>query len=133
LSLLLLIVFYMVDASLWVQNSIRIQAAVSAAASYGAIPGNATNHSAVAQIANFDATGNVNGATGFSAAASDFYTCSPGGATVTATTSCPTGAPYHYVNVTATGTAGRLIGLPGIPTSQTMNFTAIYRVEVAAQ
>lgn len=130
LPLLLFIVFYMVDAGLWVQKSMQVQAAAYAAAAYGAVPGNASNHTAMEQLANYDATGNVNGATGFSAVAIDFYTCSPGGATVTATTSCPTGAPYHYVKVTTTSTASSIVDLPGIPSSHSVGSYAIYRVEV---
>jgi Flp pilus assembly protein TadG len=130
LPVLLLIVFYMVDAVFWVQKAMQIQAAASAGAAYGAVPGNSANHSGMVQIANFDATGNINGAAHFSAVATDFYTCSPGGSTVTATTSCPTGAPYHYVKVTTSATASRVVDFPGIPSSQTMGFSAIYRVEV---
>jgi Flp pilus assembly protein TadG len=130
LPMLLLIVFYMADGAIWVQKSLTVQSAASAAAAYGAVPGNASNYSAMVQLANFDATGSTSGATGFTATATDFYTCSPGGAVVTATTSCPTGAPFHYVKVTTSLIANSVISMPGIPSTLTMPAFAIYRVEV---
>jgi Flp pilus assembly protein TadG len=130
LPMLLLIVCFLFDTAIWVQRALQTQAAVASAAAYGAIPGNSANHSGIVQIANFDATGNINGTTGFTANATDFYTCTPGGATVTQSTVCSGGAPYHYVKVTATATVNRIIGFPGIPSSLTTPAVAIYRVEV---
>jgi Flp pilus assembly protein TadG len=130
LPILLLIICYMVDGALWIQQGMQLQAAASAGAAYGAIPGNSGNHSTMVQLANYDATGNLNGVTGFTAAATDFYSCTPGGTTVTATTICASGAPYHYVKVTTSYTSNGLISLPGIPSSMSPSAVAIYRVEV---
>lgn len=130
MPLLFLIVFSLVDYALFIQKAIIVQDATSAAAQYGTIPGNSANSSAMVQIVNYDVTGSLNGANGFTAAATNFYTCSPGGAHVTATTPCPTGAPYHYVQVTATLTANNLFPFRGTPITQTINGAAIYRVEV---
>jgi len=130
LPMLLLIVCFLFDTAIWVQRALQTQAAVASAAAYGAIPGNATNHTAIQQVANYDATGNLNGTSGFNAVATDFYTCSPGGSAATETTSCSSGAPYHYVKVTATATVNRVLGFPGIPSSLTTPAVAIYRVEV---
>ncbi len=130
LPLMLLIVFSLVDYALFIQKAIVLQDAASAAAQYGTIPGNAGNTSTMIALANYDVTGSVNGASGFTANATNFYTCSPGGAHVSATTSCPTGAPYHYVQVTTSLTANSLLPYPGTPFTQTINGSATYRVEV---
>jgi hypothetical protein len=82
------------------------------------------------QLANYDVTGSINGATGFTANATDFYTCTPGGTHVTATSSCPTGAPFHYVQVTTSLTATNILPYPGTPRTQSISGAAIYRVEV---
>jgi Flp pilus assembly protein TadG len=130
LPFVMLIVFSMVDYAFFIQKAIQVQDAASAGASFGAIPGNSGNSATMIQLANFDATGSLTGATGFVAKASDFYTCTPGGAQVTATYSCPTGAPFHYVQVTTSLTATSLLAYPGVPRTQTINGSAIYRVEV---
>ncbi len=130
LPLLLLIVFSLVDYAFYIQKAIRLQDAVSAAAAYGTMPGNTTNSSSMVQVANYNATGSFTGATGFTASATNFYTCTPGGSQVTATTNCSGGAPLHYVQVTGSIAAPSLVLVPGIPTSRTLNATAIYRVEV---
>jgi Flp pilus assembly protein TadG len=130
LPVLFLIVFSMIDYAVFIQKAIQVQDAASAAAQYGIIPGNATASSTMIQLANFDVTGSINGAAGFTANATNFYTCSPGGAHVTATTSCPTGAPYHYVQVTTSLNASNFLPIFGTPANMTLNGSAIYRVEV---
>ncbi len=130
LPLMLLIVFSLVNYALFLQKAMVVQDAAAAGAQYGTIPGNATNSSAMIQIANYDVTGSLSGASGFTANANNFYTCTPGGAHVTATTSCPAGAPLHYVQVTTSLTANSLLPYPGTPFTQTINGSATYRVEV---
>ncbi len=130
LPLMLLIVTYMVDCALWIQKAIQLEDAAASAAAYGAIPGNATDSTTMQQLATFDATGSISGVSGFSATATNFYTCSPGGAQVTATTSCPTGAPFHYVKVVTSLATNRLLAFPGVPNSLTLPGSAIYPVEV---
>jgi Flp pilus assembly protein TadG len=130
LPLLLLIVFSMVDYAFFIQKAIQVQDAASTGAAFGTIPGNSANSTTMVQLANYAATGSYNGATGFTANATNFYTCSPGGAQVTATTTCPTGAPYHYVQVTTSLSSTSLVPVPGLPRTQTISGSAIYRVEV---
>jgi Flp pilus assembly protein TadG len=130
LPLTLLIVFAIVNYAQWIQKAILLQDAAAAGASYGTIPGNSTNHTNMVAVANWNATGSVNGATGFTATANDFYTCSPGGSQVTATSSCPTGAPYHYVQVNTATSVKNFIPWPGIPSTIAIKGQAIYRVEV---
>jgi hypothetical protein len=127
---LLMTVFFLSDTAIWVQRAMQTQAAAASAAAYGAVPGNAANHSGMVQVANLAATGSTAGATGFTAVATDFYTCSPGGAIVTSTTSCPTGTPFHYVKVTTSATIASIVNFPGIPTTLTLPAAAVYRVEV---
>jgi Flp pilus assembly protein TadG len=127
---MLMTVFFISDTAIWVQRAMQVQSAAAAGAAYGAVPGNSSNHTGMVQIANYAATGSTSGATGFSAVATDFYTCSPGGSTVTATTSCSTGAPFHYVKVTTSATVSSIVKFTGIPTTLTMPAAAIFRVEV---
>jgi Flp pilus assembly protein TadG len=127
---MLLIVFSLVDYALFIQKAMVVQDAASAGAQYGTIPGNTANSSTMIQIANYDVTGSVSGATGFTANATNFYTCTPGGAHVTATTVCASGAPYHYVQVTTSLVAKNLLPYPGTPLTQTINGSATLRVEV---
>lgn len=127
---LILMMAYMVDYALWIQKAMQLQDAASAAAAYGAIPGNSSNTSQMTTLANFIATGSPTGAAWLTVSATNFWTCSPGGAQVTASTSCPTGAPYHYVKVTTSGSQGALLGFRGIASTLTLGGAATYRVEV---
>jgi Flp pilus assembly protein TadG len=127
---LVLMLAYMVDYALWIQKAMQLQDAASAAAAYGAMPGKATNTSQMTSLANYIATGSTNGAAWLTVTATNFWTCSPGGTQVTATTSCPTGAPYHYVKVTTNGRQASLLGFRGISASLTLGGAATYRVEV---
>jgi Flp pilus assembly protein TadG len=135
---LVLMLAFMVDYALWIQKAMQIQDAAAAAAAYGAIPGKSSNTTQMTQLANYIATGSVNGASWFkvnSPATMSFYSCTPGGTHVTATTSCPTGAPYRYVQVTTTASPAGLLGdtfIPAsivIPSSMTLSGSATYRVE----
>jgi Flp pilus assembly protein TadG len=130
LPLLVLMLAYMVDYALWIQKAMQLQDAASAAAAYGAIPGNATNSTAMTQLANYIVTGSATGAAWLTVNATNFYSCSPGGSQVTATTSCPTGAPYHYVQVTVSASPTSQLGYRIIPSSLALSGSATYRVEV---
>jgi Flp pilus assembly protein TadG len=127
---LVLMLAYMVDYALWIQKALQLQDAASAAAAYGAIPGNATNTTQMTALANYILTGSTSGASWVSVSATNFYTCSPGGTQVTATTSCSTGAPYHYVKVTTSATPRGLLGYGAVPGTLALNGAATYRVEV---
>ncbi len=127
---LVLMLAYMVDYALWIQKAMQLQDAASAAAAYGAIPGNATNSAAMTALANYVATGSTNGAAWLTVSATNFYTCSPGGSQVTSTTTCPTGAPYHYVKVTTSASPTAMLGYQAIPSTLAVSGAATYRVEV---
>ena len=130
LPVLLLIVFSLISYAFFIQKAMVVQDAAAAGAAYGAMPGYSTNSATMIQIANYDVTGSLNGGSGFTATATNFYTCTPGAAHVTAGTSCSTGAPYHYVQVTTSLTVTTFLQLPGMPSSQLVNGSAIYRTEV---
>ncbi len=127
---LVLMLAYMVDYALWIQKAMQLQDAAMAAAAYGAMPGKAANTSQMTSLANYIATGSTSGAAWFTVTPTNFWTCSPGGSQVTATTSCPTGAPYHYVKVTTSATQPALLGFRGISSSLALGGSATYRVEV---
>ncbi len=131
LTPLVLILACVVDYALWIQRAMLVQDAAAAAAAYGAMPGKVANTSQITSLANYIATGSTAGAAWFTVnPPTDFYTCSPGGSHVTATTSCPTGAPYHYVQVTTSVSPNALLGSHWMPSSLTLNGAATYRVEV---
>jgi Flp pilus assembly protein TadG len=127
---LILMMAYMVDYALWIQKAMQLQDAATDAAAYGAIPGNTLKTAEMQALANFIATGSTSGAGWFTVTPTNIYTCSPGGSAVTSTTTCPTGAPYHYVTVTTSATPTGLLAFRGIPSSLSLSATATYRVEV---
>jgi Flp pilus assembly protein TadG len=130
LPIMLLILYGIFDFSIWIQRSMQLQEAANAGAAFAAMPGAQPSHAAVVVITNFNATNMLNGVTGFSASATDFYCCYPGGSHVVSATICPTGAPYHYVQVTATLPAASVFyPYKFIPLSESLSATATYRVE----
>ncbi len=130
LPTMLLIVFYLTNLVLWAQQALQLQNAASAGAAYGAIPGHATDTTGMTKWANYNATGSTSGATGVTINSSFYYTCTPGGAQVTAGTSCSSGyPPLQYVKVTASRTVTSALGFPGVPSSLSLSESAIYRVQ----
>jgi len=131
LTPLVLIFACMVDYALWIQKGMLVQDAASAAAAYGAMPGKASETANMTSLANYIATGSTSGAAWFTVnAPTNFWTCTPGGSQVSATTTCPTGAPYHYVQVTTSASPSALMGFHWVPSSLTLHGAATYRVEV---
>jgi Flp pilus assembly protein TadG len=130
LPLLILIVFSIADYAFYIQEAIQVQDAASAGAAYGTIPGNSSDTATMIELANYDATGSFSGATGFTANATNFYSCTPGGAHVAVNASCPTGAPFHYVQVTTSLAASSILPYFATPGTETLTGSATYRVEV---
>jgi Flp pilus assembly protein TadG len=131
MSLMVLVIIALADYGLWMQRAIRLQEAAAAGAAYGAVPGNSNNTTNMTYMANFNATGSYTGSDSVAVNSTYFYTCSPGGAHVNASTSCASGAygaPLEYVEVTTSSTITSPLKLPGIPSSITIPGTAIYRV-----
>jgi Flp pilus assembly protein TadG len=114
-----------VDYALEIQETLQIQEAASAGAAYGVIPGNQENFTGMQTAAANAAPG----VSGFSATATNIFTCSPGGATVTSSTSCSGyGTPIKYVVVSTSATVPALLTYPGIPSSLTLHGSATFRV-----
>jgi len=130
LPVMLLIAFGIFDYAFWIQKSMLLQEAANAGAAYGAIPGQSSSHSGMKGVAYYNATGSTSGAPGYTASATDFYVCTPGGTQVTSSASCPLGAPFHYVQVTIGITpAAAALKYPLVPSSLSLSATATYRVE----
>jgi Flp pilus assembly protein TadG len=129
LPVLMLMAFGTFDYAFWIEKSIELQGAANSGAAYGAIPGNSTDHHGMTVVTNYNATGSLTGAAGFTATATDFYTCSPGGAQISSTGTCPSGDAFHYVQVTASQTSAVSVFYKFLPTSQALSATATLRVE----
>jgi Flp pilus assembly protein TadG len=114
-----------VDYALYLQETLQIQEAASAGAAYGTIPGNQKSLAAMQTAAQNAASG----VSGFSAVATDIFTCSPGGATVTSATTCSGyGTPIEYVQVATSATVPAMLAYPGMPASLTIHGSATFRV-----
>jgi Flp pilus assembly protein TadG len=119
-----------VDYSVAIQQTLRVQEAASAGAEYGVSPGNESNLSGMEAAA--VAAGN--GVPGFSAVATNLYTCIPGGGAVSSTTVCTAatyqdaGTPNKYVVVKTTATLPSIFAYPGMPKNLTVTGYSIMRV-----
>ncbi len=125
LPLLTFLFVGIVDYAMEIQQTLQIQEAATAGAMYGAIPGNQkslTGMQAAAQSA-------AAGVHGFSATASDIFTCTPGGAAVTSATICSGyGTPIEYVQVNTTATIPVYLAYPGMPANLVLQGGATFRV-----
>lgn len=125
LSLLVLIFVGVVDYSMEIQQAMQVQEAATAGASYGAIPGNESDLTGMQTAAATAAPG----VHGFSATATNLWTCTAGGASVSSGTMC-TGSvtPYKYVVVKTTATVPVLLAYPGMPANLALHGSATFRV-----
>jgi Flp pilus assembly protein TadG len=139
LTPMILILASMVDYALWIQKEMQFQEAASASAAYGAVPGNLTvfplsqgEKDVMTALAMYIVTGSSTktNSAAFTVTPADFYACTPGGSHVAATTTCASGAPFHYVQVATSGTMNNLIPFRWIPSSLTLHGSATYRIEV---
>jgi len=121
-TFLLFMLSGVVDYSVWMQATLRVQAAANAGAEFGIKPGNETNFSGMISAATI-ASGTGTSLTNFSATATAMYTCVPGGGAVTSTTICSAGVnqdvgtPIKYIIVNTSGTLPSIFKWPGMPTS----------------
>jgi Flp pilus assembly protein TadG len=122
-----------VDYSVMMQASVRVQAAANAGAEFGIRPGNEANYAGM-QAAATAATGTGTSLTNFSVTATSLYTCTPGGGSVTSTTVCKAGTntdagtPIKYVVVNTSGTLPSIFTYPGMPKSLAVTGYSIMRV-----
>jgi len=142
LPMMAAILVCLTDYALLVQKSIQFQSAADAGATYGTIPGNASNTTMMTQVATYAASGSVSGSSGGSGgggsssgsssvvvSANLIYTCSPGGAQVTSSTLCGGLAPMQYVQVSVKSSVTPLLKYPGVPSSFALSGWASYRVQ----
>jgi len=129
LPLMLVLLAAIVDYGLYIQAAIQVQDAAMSGASYGAMPGNQTNTSGMQFWATYSASNSYTPVTNFSANATDIFTCTPGGATVSYNATCTGyGTPIEYVQVRTSGKFSAILGYPGIPANITVYGLAMYRV-----
>jgi Flp pilus assembly protein TadG len=125
LPVLLLILVGISDLGIEMIQVMMVQEAATEGANFGSAPGNQLNDSGMAAWAQQAAAG-VNLSS--TPVASTFYTCTPGGAQVTSSTTCPGGGgPMEYVQLTTKSTFAPIFGLKGL-VSTTVTGSAIYRV-----
>ena len=125
-TLIMLLTMGVIDFSLITQEAMVVSEAAYAGAQYGAISGNSTNFSTMQTIA----TNSAKGITGFSATASMWCSCSPGGTAVSCASTCSSyGAPVEYVQVITTATATVLFKYTGVPLTVPLRGVCVLRVQ----
>jgi Flp pilus assembly protein TadG len=125
-TILMLLLLGVIDFALVTQQAMVVNEAAYAGAQYGAFSGNSTNYTTMQNIAISSATG----ISGFTAVATKWCACSPGGASVSCASSCPSyGTPVAYVQVITTATAPLLFKYTGIPLSVPLRGVCILRVQ----
>ena len=125
-GLLLLMLLGVVDFALVTQQAMVVSEAAYAGAEYGAMSGNSSNFSGMQTIA----TNSAKGISGFTATASMWCACSPGGTSVSCASSCGAyGTPVAYVQVITTSTASLLFRYTGIPLTIPLRGVCVLRVQ----
>jgi Flp pilus assembly protein TadG len=126
MPLFLIILVGAVDVSFFLVEVMATQEAATEGADYGAAPGNQNDVSGMEQWAAYAASYGVT--LSGTPAATTFYTCTPGGAHVSASTSCSSGfGPMEYVQVTASTTLNPILASRALR-SQSYTATVTYRV-----
>jgi hypothetical protein len=106
-----------------------VQQSANAGAAYGTIPGNESNLSGMQTAALAEGV-NISGMT---ATASNYYTCTPGGAAVNSTTNCSSatyqdpGTPIKYILVKTSATLSASFAYPGMPKNLVVSGTSTMR------
>jgi Flp pilus assembly protein TadG len=114
-----------IDYGLYIQRAMQVTQAASAGATYGVIVGNQGNLTGMQTAAQNAASG----LSGFSATATNVYTCSPGGTPVTSLTTCSGyGTPIKYVQVQANASFQPLVPMVGLPSPVTLQRKVLFRV-----
>jgi Flp pilus assembly protein TadG len=122
----LVMVFGVIDLSFFLTEVMATQEAAVEGANYGSAPGNQNDDSGMQTWAAYAGSYGIT-LTG-TPTATTFYTCTPGGTHVTATTSCSSGfGPMEYVQVTASTTLSPVLA-SWMFGSETYSATATYRV-----
>jgi Flp pilus assembly protein TadG len=123
-SFWVLMLFGIADYALFIAEAITVQNAAQTGASWGAAAGDESAGSVMTAMATTEAQGLPN----FQVSETLFYTCTAGGAVVTAVTACPSGiAPMRYITVTTSATATPVLKFSGVST-MTLTGSATLRV-----
>ncbi len=125
MSMMVMLLMGVADYTLDIQQTIQINEAAAAGAAFGAIPGNQTNLAGMEAAAKASAPG----VSAMTAVAVDLYTCTPGGAAVSESSTCAGyGTPIQYVQVTASAPVNSLLTRVKFQNSMTVTAVATYRV-----
>lgn len=112
------------DYSMFIAEAIAVQDAAVTGASWGAAAGNETAGNVMTLMATTAAQNLPN----FQTSENLFYTCTAGGASVSAGSTCSSGiAPMVYITVTTSATATPAFKFAGISTT-TLHGSATFRV-----
>jgi Flp pilus assembly protein TadG len=130
LSLLALVLMMMfvgvVDFALVTQEAMVVSEAAYAGAEYGVQSGNSTNYTGMQTVA----TNSAKGVSGFTAVATKWCSCSPGGTAVSCASTCVSyGTPIAYVQVITTATPSVLLKFTGVPLSVPLRGVCVLRVQ----
>ncbi len=123
LPVICLMLAAVVDLGLGIQQSMVVAEAARAGTAFGSIPGNDMDYAGM-QRASAGAGVNLQS---FTATASEWCSCSPNGALVNCTGSCPSGGkPLAYVQVTTSAVLPAAFNYVGLPASFNLSgFSAI--------
>src|SRR5271165_4548038 len=128
LPVLLILMFGMVDFSRVFLTAIAVTSAAQAGAEYGSSSSSSpTDYTGMQNAAAHDAAQLAS----FTAIASQYCSCSPGGTSVSCLTSSCSGygSPAKYVKVQTTSNFHTLFPYPFVPSYTTVNATAYMRVQ----
>jgi len=124
--MLMMLLVGVIDFALVTQQAMVVSEAAYAGAQYGAMTGNSSNFTQMQTIA----TSSAKGIAGFTATASKWCACSPGGSSVSCATSCGAyGTPAAYVQVITTATATLLFRFTGVPLTVPLRGVCVLRVQ----
>ena len=129
LPIIVLILLSATQVGLYIQRTLVVIEAASVGARFGIISGNAGNMNGMVQAAQSAS----DGLSGFNAIATTFCSCSPGGALVSCSSSCSSGAVSHYVQVTASATIPAILQVTGLPASMHPAATSTMRASWPGQ
>ncbi len=124
---LMLLLLGVVDFALATQQEMVVSEAACAGAHYGEFQGTSPNTTMMQSVA----TNAAGGISGFSAVATKWCACSPGGTAVSCSATCAssTYGPIVYVQVVTSATASLLFKYTGIPLTVPLSGVCILRVQ----
>jgi Flp pilus assembly protein TadG len=125
-TLLFLLMFGVVDFSRIFSQACAVQGAARAGTQYGMLSPAHYNDLAGMQNAALTSAGSPSG---MSATASQFCTCSIGGAPQSCPATCSSGSPETYIQVNVTMPYSTMYSYPGVPAVTNLSGTSTVRVQ----